>query len=282
MTVLVNLIVMTGMLVVVPAGLRLIAAPGVLDRWWLAGALPGAVSLWLPRGSAAGALAAAYGLMTLSLALRAPRRLAARGSLAPREFAVATALAAPAVAGVALVAERAGHPLFGFSLEILALTVAHFHYAGFAAALIAGLVCGAVGDGVAGRAAALSVPGGTLLVLAGYFTGQWVELAGAAVLTAGMWLVGWSTWRRLRSPDRTTRILLEVSALVLVVTMSLALVWALGEATGLPHPDLTWMAATHGAGNALGFALCGVLAWRRLRRPAGAVAYMSGDEGHAL
>src|SRR4051794_22031260 len=98
MTVLVNLIVMTGMLVVVPTGLRLIAAPDVLDRWWWAGALPGALSLFLPRGNGAGALAAAYGVMTLALALRAPRRLVARGSLAPRELAVATALAAPAVA----------------------------------------------------------------------------------------------------------------------------------------------------------------------------------------
>ena len=50
--------------------------------------------------------------------------------------------------------------------------------------------------------------------------------------------------------------------------MLLALSWALGEATGLPHPTLTWMAATHGLGNALGFALCSVLAWRRLKETA--------------
>ncbi len=51
----------------------------------------------------------------------------------------------------------------------------HFHFAGFAAALIAGLVC-RVSDGPAGRFAALSVPLGTLLVLAGYFIGDWAEL----------------------------------------------------------------------------------------------------------
>ena len=38
-----------------------------------------------------------------------------------------------------------------------------------------------------------------------------------------------------------------------------------GEAVGLPHPTLTWMAATHGFGNALGFALCALLARRRLQ-----------------
>jgi heme A synthase len=46
--------------------------------------------------------------------------------------------------------------------------------------------------------------------------------------------------------------------------MVLALSWALGEATGLPHLPIGWMAATHGVANALGFALCAVLAWRRL------------------
>jgi hypothetical protein len=82
----------------------------------------------------------------------------------------------PAVAGTALVAERGGFRLFGFSLRILSLTVAHFHFAGFAAALIAGLVCRAS----AGRAsaAAWSVPVGTVIVLVGYFTGDWVEFAG--------------------------------------------------------------------------------------------------------
>ncbi|MFF2327384.1 MULTISPECIES: YndJ family transporter [unclassified Streptomyces] len=67
-----------------------------------------------------------------------------------------------------------------------------------------------------------------------------------------------------RARDRITRLLLATSCAVLVVTMVLALSWALGEATGLPHPTLAWMAATHGLGNALGFALCSVLAWRRL------------------
>jgi uncharacterized protein (UPF0548 family) len=32
----------------------------------------------------------------------------------------------------------------------------------------------------------------------------------------------------------------------------------------LPHLSLAWTAATHGVGNATGFALCGILAWRRL------------------
>jgi hypothetical protein len=270
-SVLVSLIVMLGMLVVVPAGLRLIDAArlALIRRTWPLFAIPGAAALWLPRSTTATVLAAVYALGTLALAAHAPRRLARTRSLAPAEIAVLTALVTPSVAGVALVAERSGHELFGFSLQILALTVPHFHFAGFAAALVAGLVC-RTSAGPAGRFAALSVPLGTLLVLTGYFLDDWAELLGALVLTAGMWAVALLTWRDVRADgrDRFTRVLLAVSAAVLVATMLLALSWALGEATGLPHPTLTWMAATHGLGNALGFALCSVLAWQRLKETA--------------
>ncbi|MET9423414.1 YndJ family protein [Streptomyces sp. NPDC006540] len=268
MFVLVNLIVMLGMLVVVPAGLRLVdpVRLALVRRMWPLFAVPGAVALWLPRGPAATALAVVYALGTLLLAAQAPRRLVRTRSLAPAEIAVLTALAAPSVAGLALVSERTGYELFGFTLPILALTVPHFHFAGFTAALVAGLVCGAAAGGLA-RFAALSVPLGTLTVLAGYFVDDWAELAGALVLTAGMWAVALLTWRDVRGAERDpyTRALLAVSAAVLVATMLLALSWAVGQAAEIPHPGLTWMAATHGLGNALGFALCSVLAWRRIK-----------------
>ncbi|MET9960734.1 YndJ family protein [Streptomyces sp. NPDC006326] len=282
MAVLVHLVVTLGMLCIVPLGLRLIDPVGLLGtaRIWPLLAAPGALCLWLPRGAAATALAALYAAATLVLAARAAERLlrvlsgtpsGGSGSrLAPAEVAVLTALVSPSVAGTALVAERAGHRLFGFDLDILALTVPHFHFAGFTAALVAGLVCRATapgpGAGTLARWAAYSVPAGTLLVLLGYFVDDWAELGGAVVLTAGMWAVALLTWREIRPAgrDRTARALLGTSAVVLVATMLLALWWAVGEATGVVHPTLTWMAATHGLGNALGFALCSVLAWHRV------------------
>ncbi|MFD3873336.1 YndJ family protein [Streptomyces sp. NPDC058623] len=268
MTVLVNLIVILGMFYVVPVGLVLIDPVRLRTaaRLWPLAALPGALCLWLPRGAAATALAALYACAALAPAAHAPARLLRTRSLAPAEVAALTALVSPSVAGIALVAERAGYRLFGFDLDILALTVPHFHFAGFTAALVAGLVCRSAGARRWARWAAYSVPAGTLLVLLGYFVDDWAELLGAMVLTAGMWAVALVTWRDLRpvAGDRTTGTLLAVSAAVLVATMLLALWWAVGEATGIAHPTLTWMAATHGLGNALGFALCSLLAWRRL------------------
>ncbi|MGT2531848.1 YndJ family protein [Streptomyces nojiriensis] len=273
MTALVNTIVTLGMLYVVPAGLRLIDPAGLrrAARLWPLPAAAGAVSLWLPRGTPATVLAALYAAACLALAARAPAGLPrGRRPLArPAGIAVATALVSPSVAGVALVAERAGYRLFGFDLDVLALTVPHFHFAGFTAALVAGLVCRAAPAGPPNRlslGAAYSVPAGTALVLLGYFVDDWAELVGASVLTAGMWAVALLTWREIRpgSRDRTTRVLLATSSTVLPATMLLALWWAAGEATGIVHPTLTWMAATHGLGNALGFAVCSLLAWRRL------------------
>lgn len=83
-----------------------------------------------------------------------------------------------------------------------------------------------------------------------------------------MKLVGWLIWRQMRVSGRIVRALLLISASVLVATMVLALSWALGEASGLPHLSLAWMAATHGVGNAFGFGLCGMLAWRLLKEEA--------------
>lgn len=229
-----------GMLIVVPLGLPLTGQSWTARRraLWLAAAACGAVSWWLPRGGPAVALAAVYLLAALWLITKAPM-----------DVTIATALASPAVAASALVAERGGYALFGFDPDTLALTVAHFHYAGFCAALIAGLT--------RSRAAGLTVPAGIGLVLAGFFTSDLVELAGAMVLTAGMW---WTAWLMAKE----ARALLVTGAAVLVVTMLLALDWAAGEATGLPHLSLSWMVATHGVANALGFALCAVLGYRKL------------------
>ncbi|WP_432888144.1 YndJ family protein [Kribbella sp. CA-245084] len=252
---LVHAVVSLGMLIVVPLGLTLLPTRTTSTRWWFAFAVPGALSLWLPRGAVSITLASIYFAGTVVLIALAVRHFLRQRALQARQVALYTALATPSIAALALVAERSSYELFGFNLTVLSLTVAHFHFAGFAAALMAYLSA----DGLA----AISVPLGTGLVLLGFFLGDPVELAGAVVLTAGMWLVGWSLWRRSRRADLSTAVLLVVSGSVLVVTMLLAVSWALGHVAGTPYLPLEWMVATHGVANAVGFALCGVLAMRR-------------------
>jgi hypothetical protein len=245
-------------------GLRLLDCPRWIPLTWLAGAAPAALALWLPRGRVAAGLAAPYAVATVLLAGYAAGRLR---PLSVAGLAAATALASPAVAGTALVGERAGYRLFGFPLATLTLTVAHFHYAGFTAALVAALLCAATGNSASARAAALCVPGGVVLVLIGFFVGDEVQLVGAATLTTGLWLAGWLTWREMRprAPGPGTRLLFAIATLVPVASMLLALDWAAGETFGVPHLSLAWMAGTHGLANAVGFGLCSVLAWHRVR-----------------
>jgi len=94
---------------------------------------------------------------------------------------------------------------------------AHFHVAGFAAALLAGLAAAAA----PGRAAAvgcLGVPAGAAIVAVGHFTGRWTERVGAVVLTVGLLATSWVAGARVVLADRT--------AAVNVVGVALCGLWA--------------------------------------------------------
>lgn len=272
MTVVIGSLVALGMLVVVPLGLRLIDTGGgpvavIAQAWPLAG-LAGTASLIVGRGTTAVILAVAYAAVTVALAVAATERLWRRRSLAPAEVAVLTAMVSPSIAGVSLVAERGGWEFLGFDMTVLALTVAHFHFAGFAAALIAGLVFTAT-PGLLSAVPPVAVPAGIAVVFAGYFTTDAVELAGTVILTAGMWLTGWLLWQHVRplAASRVTRALFGISAAALAATMLLALSWAAGHVwDSVPHLSLDAMAATHGIVNAVFFALVGLVAWWRFQR----------------
>ncbi len=256
---LVGVLTALGMVVVAPLGLLRLATPGVrrlVPFWPFAGALAG-VALLLPRGALAVALVVPYTLLALAVALLTARRvLAWRGAEPTREMVAAFAGVALTIACTGLVAERAGTEFLGFTLAIHGLTAAHFHYAAFAAVLVAGLTAEAARSPIA-RVAAWAVPLGTAVTFAGFFTGNGVELAGATILTAGLLVTSYVLLRLRPAP------LLVVSALALPATMALAMWWAGGEALGFAHPTLRQMAATHGLLNALGVGLCGLLGWAR-------------------
>ncbi|WP_307868677.1 YndJ family transporter [Cellulosimicrobium cellulans] len=299
--VLVSALVVLGMVVVLPLGLRLLG-PDVVPAprraaWPLAG-LAGAASLVVPRGTASALLALVFAVATAVLALAGARLTvrtvrdvragrSAPAALASRAASV-TALVMPVVGASALVAERAGWGLLGFSGTYLALTVPHMLYAGFGAALIAGTVARLAGADRLAVAGAWGVPVGTVLVLAGYFVGDVAELVGAGVLTLALWATAVAAVRSLArpvgpahladdgrpaapesSPASTAgaRALLGTGAVVVGLSMLLALWWAAGEALGFAHPGLDAMAATHGVTNALGFVLCALLGLRVLAAP---------------
>jgi hypothetical protein len=262
---LVGVVVALGMVVVVPLGLRRLdtAGLGPLCRGWPFVGAVAAVALLLPRGSLAVLLVVPYAAACAAATGCGLRRLARNRRLMPRELAAVTATTSLSVAALSLVAERAGAELLGFSLAVHGLTVAHFHFAGFAAALLAGLTAGRAPNQAA-VLGAVAVPVGTATVAVGHFTGRWTELAGAVVLTAGLLCTSWVAARRVAPRlEPIARRLLLVACWATPVTMLLAVHFALGRATGLPHLSIPQTAATHGVLNALGVGLCGLLAWHR-------------------
>ena len=130
---------------------------------------------------------------------RSPGSSSRRAASGPGWPGVAVGLATPLVGALALVAERAGWGLLGYSGDYLTLTVPHMLFAGFGACLVAGL---ALEDRRAAHWAAWTVPIGVLLVLVGYFVGDVAELVGALVLTAGLYGVAIATLRALPARGR--------------------------------------------------------------------------------
>jgi hypothetical protein len=141
MAVLGKLVIVIGLLLIVPGALSLLADPAaaLARRIWPVGAVAGALSLWLPRGPAATALATVYATAAALLAgYAASRPVRPRGEHTA-EVVVEVALISPALAAGALVAERSGYPLFGLTVPALSATVVLAHLVIFAVLLAASL-----------------------------------------------------------------------------------------------------------------------------------------------
>src|SRR4051794_29960667 len=210
-----HLVVAVCVLLIVPLGLGVLGRGRRLVRCWPAAAIPAVLALLLPRGAPAAVLCLPY--LTACLAVPVVLR---------RERPAAFAAACLPVAALGLLAERAGVEALGFPLGVLGLTAAHFHVAGFGALLLLSLIDGRH------RAARLLAPAGVALVGLGFLVGRTplgepagdlVELVGAGLLSAGLWLA--VATRR----GRGARLLLGLS----VLTMALALLYAAGQLVGI-------------------------------------------------
>ena len=267
-------------LVVVPLGLDLLAPPGPHGRharlWSVAHGLraPAAwalvASFALPPGRAAAALALPWLAITGAAALRGLGRLRA-GPRTPAGLCLGVGPVYLAVGGAWAVIARAGLRPLGFPDVIVLMTAVHFHYAGFALLVLAGRAAGALGGPAAG-AACLGAVAGVPLVAAGITDAQLMpgllppraaELVATGVMATAGVLVGLLQIRLATRPDRPplARALLAVSGAAILLPMGLAWFYALGAYRHAVWIDIAGMFRYHGAVNALGFALPGLLAW---------------------
>jgi hypothetical protein len=267
-------------LVIVPLGMelgRVMGSDTPLTRFArriqpLAAALTVA-ALWLPPGRPAGGLACAWMVVCLSMTLAALLDLSSLARSRPdrstsstmQRITVAVAQLDLTVGGAWLAASRLGLWPMGIQEPIGLLTAVHFHYAGFAIAMIAAAMLQFASQRQEYRwlrwlvAVVVGMP---FVVAVGFVISPQLKLGAATLFSAsvaGLAVVLRSSAKRLQS--RTARVLFYVASTSVFAGMVLSTAYAVAdfrESDVLPIPQ---MARTHGILNAIGFCLPGLLGW---------------------
>jgi hypothetical protein len=280
-TELINKILLLAVLVIVPLGLSTAAADQNEQNsrsFRLAafaqplGAAAVVVSFMLQQGIAAALLASAWLVVAGLISFHGLLRLLDRKARGFEEISISAGLVYISVGSGWLIMSRLGIQALGFGDTIVLLTAVHFHYAGFAAPILSGLAGRLLTNQAIGvqRLFALVVLGviaGTPLVAAGITFSPRLGLAGTLIISSALFLLGILVigWVVPRIKRRTVQLLLVLSSISPFVSMTLASIYAYSIVAKRLIIDIPQMALTHGIINALGFALCGLLAWNLFR-----------------
>jgi hypothetical protein len=257
-------------LVIVPLGIEVLAVINsrlAAERFaaWLQplGAACAVAAFWFPAGHRAAALAAGWGVVCGLIALSGLVGLARTGWRSLEGIALHLARLDLAVAAGWFVASRAGIAPMGFREPIVLLTGLHFHYIGFAGALLAGLTLRrfrAAGPRVLPWTVAglVFVP---YVLAAGFVLSPSLKLVASLVL-AGCGMVFAVEWLLLADGlRRAAHWLLTAAAASLLVGMAMAVVYSLLEYFHRDGLAIPLMARFHGVANGPGFVLLGLLGW---------------------
>ena len=279
---LVDLLLLLAPLVVVPLGLRLVPFSGHISRQILAvarvtqplGAAAALVAFLLSPGWTSAVVALLWLLVCGIAALSGLVELAETRSRRFIHLVPAAAVGFLAVGAGWMVVSRAGLRPLGFSRDIVELTGVHFHYAGFAATLMAALTMMALRD--RGRLAPFSTAAALLIVLGVPITAAGIATGSPAATVVGPVLLGTGVlsiaglMALAIAPaveSAAARSLFWVSSAGVVLPMLLGVDYALSRVFPIPALDLRMMALIHGDLNAVAFSLAGLLGWTMVDRP---------------
>lgn len=275
---LIHKVLFWAVLVIVPLGLSVVAP---VDQKGLSlyklvvfaqpvAALITVVSFFFEKGVLSAALSSAWLVLNVLVALFGLVRLTSRGFHRIEELSIDAGLLYLPVAGAWLVIYRLGIQPFDYGEMIILLTAVHFHFAGFATPIIAGMS----GRVLARRnyprraftAVVLAVVAAMPLVAAGITFSPWIGFAGALLLTVGLVLLAVLTvgWIRPSLNSTGWQALLSMGAISTCAAMVLACLYAYSVATRTLILDIPTMAMTHGLLNAFGFVTCSLFAWSQI------------------
>ncbi len=268
----IEVLFLLGPWVVVPLGADLVrGAPAsrrssVLDWVLFAAASLTTVSFFLDNRTAAACFASSWLLVCAGSAGDGVRRFVTSGRSSFIQFCLAAGEGYLLVAGAWLVASQAGVQLLAFREPIVLLTAVHFHFAGFASAVLAGLVdeafVGHKGHRLL-RTALLAVVLGPAILGLAFLLGPKVKLFAALLISVGQFSLAAGMVRvGIGAKNVSGRWLLVTAGASVAAGMILAAVWAVGEYPLQAFVNIRQMAQFHGVLNAVGFVLCGLLGWR--------------------
>lgn len=259
--------------VIVPTGMQLIPIVGsrvqtVVRKPSLlfAVAASATISFGLTTGSrAAGFLAVPWLILCLAIAREGALRFFRMRASSFVQFCFAVGEGYLAVGGGWLVFSRLGIHTAGFEEPIVLLTSVHFHFAGFLTALLAGLAfeeLSHTSHSTLLRTVALGAIAGPGLLGLAFLAGPKFKLAAVSLIVAGQCAVALSMAKIALSQTLGFRgaLLMEAGAAI-VVGMLFAGTWAIGEFPLRRLVDLQRMERIHGALNAIGFGLMGLMAF---------------------
>ena len=149
-----------------------------------------------------------------------------------------------------LLLERLGARPLGFEDVIVQATAVHFHYAGFVLPVVVRRLSATDGHIMTHRSLwgiLLGVP----LVAAGItltvWRYHWLESAATLFLASACWIAAGQQWRfGWRSRKSVVGWLLMLSSLSIAAAMLLAVIYAIGQLTGVAWLDIPFMLRFHG------------------------------------
>lgn len=169
------------------------------------------------------------------------------------------------VAGVWLVSSNMGIT-FGFRSTIVLLTAAHFHYAGFALSILAGLSGFSIDENrrivhKVYHSVGWIVVFCPVFVAAGIIFSPLLEMVAACVLAAAIILFSGRIACGFACKNWLSKVFFVVAFLAMIATMALAATYALSEYYEWHVISIETMAITHGVANAFGFTFLSLCAW---------------------
>ena len=289
-TELIHKIVFYAMLVIVPLALSLVPASedkGKLGLYRViilvqpVAAVVTIASYFVDKGLLSASLSVAWLIFTGLVALFGFTRLIARRFYPIEELSIDAGMLYLPVASLWQMVYRLGVQPFDYGETIILLTVIHFHFAGFAAPIIAGMI----GRTLARTQSSTKVfplivfalIAAMPLVAAGITFSPWLGLFGTVLLTIGLVLLAVLTLARVwpAVTSRGARFLFAIAALSSCVAMVLACLYAYSIVSHTLIIRIPTMAMTHGVLNAFGFVTCSLFAWSIVSAKNGSVTQSS-------